>query len=182
MRTFAVLLSLSSAACATAAVPVPNVKNFYELETKTLEGAAAPLSTYAGKVSLVVNTASKCGKTPQYEGLEALYQELKDQGFTILGFPSNDFMGQEPGTAKEIREFCTLKYKVTFPMFEKVRVKGGEKSPLYAYLSAKHPEPSWNFAKYLIGKDGQVVAAFSPGTLPDSAELRKAITEALAAK
>lgn len=137
---------------------------------------------YAGQVLLVVNTASKCGFTPQYEGLEALHAELKDRGFAVLGFPSNDFMGQEPGTEDEIREFCTLTYGVKFPMFEKVVVKGDDATPLYRALrEATGDAPGWNFHKYLIGRDGRVIASYGSRTRPDDAGLRAAIDAALAA-
>lgn len=138
--------------------------------------------TYAGQVLLVVNTASKCGFTPQYEGLEALQKQYAAQGFTVLGFPSNDFMGQEPGSEAEIKEFCTLTYGVKFPMFEKVHVKGPDTTPLYRELAAKTGvAPGWNFHKYLIGRDGQVVANYSSKVKPDDAELVAAIERELKA-
>ena len=122
---------------------------------------------YGDKVLLVVNTASKCGNTPQYEGLEKLYQEYGDKGLVVLGFPSNDFFGQEPGTEEEIQEFCRLTYKVKFPMFEKVTVKEGEAHPFYdALAAAAGTYPTWNFHKYLIGRDGKVIREFSPRTKP----------------
>lgn len=137
---------------------------------------------YAGQVLLVVNTASKCGFTPQYEGLEALHAELSGQGFAVLGFPSNDFMGQEPGTEEEIREFCTNTYGVQFPMFEKVSVKQGQAHPFYAALAGQAQDtwPAWNFHKYLIGRDGTVVGSFGSRTRPDDAGLRAAIQAELA--
>lgn len=147
-----------------------------------LEGQPAPLAQWKGQVALVVNTASKCGLTPQYKGLEALYGEFKDRGFVVLGFPSNDFMGQEPGTAQEIRSFCSLNYKVTFPMFAKVKVKGDGKDGLYAWLTGGGlEEPTWNFTKYLVGRDGKVIARFGPRTTPEDPELRAAIEKALGA-
>lgn len=122
---------------------------------------------YDGKVLLIVNTASKCGNTPQYDGLEKLYQEYGEQGLVVLGFPSNDFFGQEPGTEEEIQEFCRLTYKVQFPMFEKVTVKEGEAHPFYdALAAAAGTYPTWNFHKYLVGRDGQVIREFSPRTKP----------------
>lgn len=137
---------------------------------------------YAGRVLLVVNTASKCGFTPQYEGLEALHAEYAERGFAVLGFPSNDFMGQEPGTEEEIREFCTLTYGVKFPMFEKLVVKGEAADPFYRELAAQGGgAPGWNFHKYLIGRDGQVIQAFGSRVKPDAEELRQAIETALAA-
>ena len=155
--------------------------SFYRLATKTLEGQPADLKTYAGKVALVVNVASQCGYTPQYAGLERLYGDLKGKGFVVLGFPSNDFGGQEPGTAVEIRQFCSVNYDVTFPLFEKVVTQAGAgQSPLYANLQKQSGElPSWNFAKYLVGKDGKVVRFYKSGVKPDDAGLRKDIEAAL---
>lgn len=138
-------------------------------------------SEYSGNVLLIVNTASKCGNTPQYDGLEKLYQEYGDQGLVVLGFPSNDFFGQEPGTEEEIQEFCRLTYKVRFPMFEKVTVKKGNAHPFYDQLAAAAGTyPTWNFHKYLVGRDGQVIREFSPRTQPYDAELVAEIETALA--
>ena len=135
---------------------------------------------YGGKVLLIVNTASKCGNTPQYDGLEKLYQDYGDDGLVVLGFPSNDFMGQEPGTEEQIQEFCRLTYKVRFPMFEKVTVKKGDAHPFYEQLAAKAGTyPPWNFHKYLIGRDGQLISEFSPRTQPDDKRLVEAIRAAL---
>ena len=155
--------------------------SLYRLKTKTLEGEDADLSDYAGKVALLVNVASKCGYTPQYEGLEKLYDELKDKDFVILAFPSNDFRGQEPGTPEEIRKFCTDNYEVSFPLFEKVQTKEGEgQSAIYANLQKQLDElPSWNFCKYLIGKDGKAIKFYASKVKPDDADMRKAIDEAL---
>jgi len=136
---------------------------------------------FAGKVLLIVNTASKCGFTPQYEGLEALHQRLAERGFAVLGFPSNDFMGQEPGTEEQIQEFCTLTYGVKFPMFEKVSVKGEGATPLYQRLQAATGEaPGWNFHKYLVDREGKVVASFGSRTKPDDAALLEKIEALLA--
>jgi len=135
---------------------------------------------YAGKVVLVVNTASKCGNTPQYDALENLYQEYGDDGFVVLGFPSNDFMGQEPGTEEEIQEFCRLTYKVKFPMFEKVTVKKGKAHPFFEQLAATSGTyPTWNFHKFLIGRDGKLITEFSPRTKPDSKAVVSQIESAL---
>lgn len=137
---------------------------------------------YAGQVLLIVNTASKCGYTPQYEGLEALHQRYAAQGFAVLGFPSNDFKGQEPGSEKEIQEFCTLTYGVKFPMFEKVVVTGDGATPLYKSLaSATGTSPAWNFHKYLIGRDGRVVANFPSKVAPDDPAVVAAIERELKA-
>jgi glutathione peroxidase len=136
---------------------------------------------YSGKVLLVVNTASKCGNTPQYDGLEKLNEEYADAGLVVLGFPSNDFMGQEPGTEQQIQEFCRLTYKVKFPMFEKTRVKPDAAHPFFVELAAATGAyPRWNFHKYLIGRDGRVISDFSPRTQPYDSDLVAAIEEALA--
>ena len=138
--------------------------------------------SYGGKVLLLVNTASKCGYTPQYEGLEALHQQLSGRGFAVLGFPSNDFKGQEPGSEAQIQEFCTLTYGVKFPMFEKVQVKGAQATPLYLDLARETGvQPGWNFHKYLIGRDGKVVANFSSKVKPDDPQLVAAIESELKA-
>jgi glutathione peroxidase len=157
------------------------VGSFYDLRTNTLEGKPANLADYRGKVSLVVNVASKCGFTPQYDGLEKLHAEMKGKGFNVLGFPSNDFGGQEPGTAAEIADFCKLTYGVTFPMFEKVVTKpGADQSPIYSYLGTTGNLPAWNFSKYVVGKDGKVVAFFPSKVTPEDPALRQAIAKALA--
>jgi glutathione peroxidase len=138
---------------------------------------------YGGKVLLVVNTASKCGYTPQYEGLEKLHADRANKGFAVIGFPSNQFGGQEPGTEKEIQEFCTLTYGVKFPMFEKTEVKGDGASPFYKNLAKQGGgEPKWNFHKYLIGRDGKIIKGYPSGTKPDDAGLLKDIEAALAVK
>ncbi len=156
--------------------------SFYDLKTSYLDGKPADLSVFRGKVTLVVNVASKCGFTPQYEGLEKLNKELSGKGFAVLGFPSNDFGQQEPGTAQEIAQFCKLTYGVTFPMFSKVVTKPGpDQSPIYKLLGSTGHLPAWNFSKYVVGKDGQILAFFPSDVTPESAELRGAITKALAA-
>ncbi|MEI8313639.1 MAG: glutathione peroxidase [Verrucomicrobiota bacterium] len=150
---------------------------------RTIDGADTSLKAFAGKVVLVVNVASRCGNTPQYAGLEALYKKFGPDGFVVVGFPSNDFGGQEPGTNSEIKEFCSSKYAVTFPLMDKVRVKGPEQSPLYAALTgpqAKFPgDVKWNFGKFLIGGNGAVLARFEPGTKPEDPVVVAAITAAL---
>ena len=156
-------------------------QSFYEFKTKTLKGAPADLGIYKGKVALVVNVASYCGFTPQYKGLEKLHRDMKDQGVVVLGFPSNDFGQQEPGTADEIEQFCKLTYDVTFPMFEKVVTMNGRvQSPIYGWLGKSGHLPAWNFAKYVIGKNGQVVAFFPSDVTPESPQLRSALAKALA--
>ena len=158
------------------------VSSFYDFKTMTLLGKPADLSMYLGKVSLVVNVASKCGFTPQYEGLEGLQREMKGKPFNVLGFPSNDFGGQEPGTAVEIAEFCRLTYDVTFPMFEKVVTKpGAGQSPIYAFLGKSGSLPAWNFAKYVVDKKGVITAFFPSDVTPEAPELRAAIAKAMSA-
>jgi len=154
-----------------------------DIPLKTIRGADASLGDYAGKVLLVVNVASKCGLTPQYEGLEKLYGDYKEDGLVVLGFPANDFAGQEPGTNGEIENFCTTNFGVDFPMFEKITVKGEDKHPLYAELIAESASPgeeiAWNFEKFLVSRDGHVVRRFSPRTTPDDPDLVAAIEAAL---
>jgi glutathione peroxidase len=172
-------LSLLAALGLTAGGSPETHMSLYDLNVTTLEGQPQPLAAYQGKVVLVVNVASECGFTPQYTGLEKLYEDYKDKGFVLLGFPSNDFGAQEPGDAKQIRSFCSTKFHVTFPMFEKIKTKGPGQSPVYALLSASKGEPKWNFHKYLVGKDGQVIEAFPSKVTPESPELRSAIDAAL---
>jgi len=155
--------------------------SFYDLKTKTLLGKDGNLAQFKGKVSLVVNVASKCGFTPQYEGLERLQLEMKGKPFNVLGFPSNDFGQQEPGSSEEIAQFCKLTYDVTFPMFEKVVTKQeAGQSPIYAFLGQSGNLPAWNFAKYVIDKQGRVTAFFPSNVTPDDPKLRDAIAKALA--
>ena len=179
MSLFAVTLSaLTMAVTLSAAAPA----SFYDLKTQTLLGKPADLGDYRGKVTLVVNVASYCGYTPQYKGLEALHREMKDKAFAVLGFPSNDFGEQEPGTAEEIATFCKRTYDVTFPMFSKVVTKAGrDQSPVYSYLGASGHLPAWNFAKYVVGKDGRVRAFFPSDVTPEDPALRRAIADALKA-
>ena len=162
--------------------PVPmGSASLYDLKVTTLAGQPADLAAYRGKVTLVVNVASKCGYTPQYAGLEQLQRELAPKGFTVLGFPSNDFGGQEPGTAEEIQQFCRLTYDVSFPMFAKAVTKPGpQQSPVYAFLGESGSLPQWNFSKYVVDKDGKVEAFFPSRVAPDAPELRAAIEKALA--
>jgi glutathione peroxidase len=156
------------------------VHSFYDLTTKALDGAPADLARYRGTVSLVVNVASFCGYTPQYAGLEKLHREMKGKGVNVLGFPSNDFGGQEPGTAQEIATFCRTNYDVTFPIFEKVVTRNGAgQSPVYAFLGRSGHLPAWNFSKYVIGRNGQVVAFFPSDVTPEDPRLRAAIATVL---
>ena len=159
------------------------VTSFYDLKTRTLDGKPADLTQYRGRVSLVVNVASFCGYTPQYAGLEKLHREMKGNGVNVLGFPSNDFGEQEPGTAEEIATFCRLTYDVTFPMFEKVVTRSGTgQSPVYAFLGRSGNLPAWNFSKYVVDRTGRVVAFFPSDVTPEDSRLRGAIAKALAAK
>ena len=161
------------------AMPMGN-GSFYDLSVKTLAGQPADLGAYRGKVAVVVNVASQCGYTPQYAGLEALYREMAPKGVVLLGFPSNDFGGQEPGTAEEIQQFCKRTYDVTFPLFEKVVTKAGAgQSPVYAFLGESGNLPGWNFSKYVVDRNGKVVAFFPSRVAPDAPELRAAIEKAL---
>ena len=164
-----------------AAETSPSGSALYGLSADTLAGEMQPLAEYQGKVTLVVNVASECGYTRQYSGLQTLHAELKDRGFAVLGFPSNEFGGQEPGSAEEIQQFCTSKYGVTFPMFAKVATKNGDaQSPVYkALTTAAKKQPNWNFCKYLVGKDGEVIGFYPSSVAPASAELRAAIETAL---
>ena len=152
----------------------------YDFRKLASEESINLAEAYSGDVVLVVNTASKCGNTPQYDGLEKLYQEYGDRGLTVVGVPSNDFMGQEPGTEEEIQEFCRLTYKVKFPMTEKTVVKGKDAHPMYVGLAeASGTYPTWNFHKYLIGRDGELIEQFSPRTQPYDDDLVAAIETAL---
>jgi glutathione peroxidase len=154
--------------------------SFHDLTAETIDHKPQPLSAYKGQVLLVVNTASECGSTPQYAGLEQLWREYEGRGLAVLGFPSNDFGAQEPGTDAQIKSFCSINYKVTFPLYAKVGTKGAGKAPVYQFLTAKHGEPTWNFHKYLVGKNGEVIRAFTNDVEPDDPDLRAAIEAALA--
>jgi glutathione peroxidase len=149
-------------------------KSVHDFSPKTIDGQEKPLSDYRGKALLIVNTASRCGFTPQYKGLEELYDQYRVRGFEVLAFPSNDFLGQEPGSDEEIKQFCLTKYSVGFPLFSKISVKGGGIHPLYKYLTKESPFPgdiTWNFNKFLVAPDGRVVARYGSKTDPKSAEL-----------
>ena len=159
--------------------------DIYDFTMKTIDGKDEPLGRYRDKVLLVVNVASQCGLTPQYEGLEALHKEYGARGFTVLGFPCNQFAGQEPGTDAQVKTFCETRFGVTFPMFSKIDVNGADRAPLYAWLTGQPTQPDgpgdikWNFAKFVIGRRGGVVARFAPPTAPGAPEVRGAIEQAL---
>jgi glutathione peroxidase len=160
-------------------------KNLYSFTMADIDGKPVELKKFKGNVVMIVNVASKCGLTPQYNGLQKLYTQYQDEGFVVLGFPANEFGGQEPGTNAEIKEFCSLKYDVTFPMFSKIVVKGEGIHPLYQWLLAStdpKEDIEWNFAKFLIDRDGNVVERFDPRVKPDDAKITSAIEKALAKK
>jgi glutathione peroxidase len=184
MRTGTRLLLAATTALAlgTTAVSGETMSNdsLYSLKATTLSGKPVDLSEFSGRVSLVVNVASQCGFTPQYKGLEALHEEMAARGLVVLGFPSNEFGGQEPGTPEEIQTFCKKNYGVRFPMFSKVVTKPGpDQSPVYAFLTKGGDVPSWNFCKYLVGRDGKVIAFFPSKVAPESKDLRDAVEAAL---
>jgi glutathione peroxidase len=154
-----------------------------EVPVKRIDGSSASLADFAGKVLLVVNVASECGLTPQYAGLQSLYDTYKDRGLVVLGFPANEFGAQEPGSNAQIAQFCTTRFSVSFPMFEKIVVKGGQKHPLYQALLAEQPgggEITWNFEKFIVARDGKVVARFAPATTPSDPKLIAALEAELA--
>jgi len=182
MKTTLLLL----ATIMTTTLSLHAAESIYDIPLKDIDGKNATLNPYAGKVLLVVNVASKCGFTPQYTALEATYQKYQAQGLVVCGFPCNQFGGQEPGTDAEIKAFCTSKYSVTFPMFDKLEVNGANRHPLYVALAGQgSPFPGnikWNFTKFLIGRDGKILNRFDSKVKPDSEEVTKAIEAALAAK
>ena len=157
----------------------------HDFTLNSLTGTPTPLASFKGKVMLLVNVASQCGYTYQYEGLQALYAKYKDQGLVLAGFPANNFGGQEPGSNEEIATFCKAKYGVTFPMFSKISVKGSDEAPLYKFLTDKSTNPTfggdiqWNFTKFLVDRNGKVIARFEPGVEPNSKELESAVMKAL---
>jgi glutathione peroxidase len=181
VRKFAFFLMM----CVTGGVMSAAVKSIYDFTLKSIDGQPVSLSEYHGKVLLLVNVASKCGFTPQYAGLESLYEKYKSQGFVIVGVPANNFAGQEPGTNEEIKKFCSNKYNVTFPMMAKVSVLGPDKTPLYVFLTDKSTDPQlagdikWNFTKFLFDRNGKPVARFEPNVTPDSPQVTSAIESAL---
>jgi glutathione peroxidase len=161
------------------------MKSIYDFKVADIEGNDVNLSDYKGKVLLIVNVASKCGFTPQYKGLQKIYGDYKDKGFEILAFPSNDFMGQEPGTNEQIKSFCQLNYNVGFPLFSKISVKGKDIHPLYKFLTEKNTNPkfagaiTWNFNKFLIDRNGNIINRFDSKAEPQNPEIIKAIEDAL---
>jgi glutathione peroxidase len=173
-------LLLLQVVCAQAA------DSIFDIPLKDIDGKPTSLKAYEGKVLLIVNVASKCGYTPQYAGLEALYDKYKDKGLLVLGFPCNQFGGQEPGTNEQIKEFCSSKYQVTFPLFDKIEVNGSNRNQLYTMLAGEgSPFPGnikWNFNKFLIGRDGKILKRFESKVKPDSAEMIQAVEAALAGK
>ena len=180
-KTFLSLVLLFAASFLLAA----NAKNIYDFTMNSIDGKPVSLKSYKGKVVLLVNVASKCGYTPQYAGLESLYEKYKDRGFVIVGVPANNFAQQEPGTNEEIKTFCSRKYNVSFPMMSKVSVLGEDKTPLYRYLTDRNSDPKfggdikWNFTKFLFDRNGNPVARFEPAVTPDSAEVQSAVESAL---
>lgn len=182
---FTLGLSLVGVSCSSLAVDPPEVKSPLDLTVKNIEGSDVNLSQYKGKAVLIVNVASKCGLTPQYDALEAVYRKYKDRGLVVLGFPANNFLGQEPGTNEEIATFCRTKFDVSFPMFAKISAKGEDIAPLYAWLTSEKSNPGfsgdieWNFGKFLVDPSGKVVARFHPKKKPDAAEVTAAIEKAL---
>mgnify|MGYP001419291801 CR=1 FL=1 len=186
MNPFARLLSLAAVTVLPLAAPSAQAGTVTEIPLKDLQGRPTTLKAQNARVLLVVNVASKCGLTPQYSALEKLHREYKAQGFSVVGVPSNDFNGQEPGTPEEIAAFCKDRYDVTFPLMEKVHVKGPGQHPLYAALTGSDSpfpgEVKWNFGKFLVSADGKILARFEPRTAPDAPEVAEAIKKALAAK
>ena len=173
---------------AGSAMALAAAGSIYDFTMKSIDGQPVSLKSYKGKVVLLVNVASKCGFTPQYTALESLYEKYKDRGLVIVGVPANNFMQQEPGTNEEIKTFCSRKYNVTFPMMAKVSVLGDDKTPLYQYLTDKSSDPKfggdikWNFTKFLIDRNGNLVQRFEPPVKPDSPEVQSSIESSLASK
>ena len=188
MKRLIALTSLAVLTGCVAAQKEVDVNSIHDIEVKTIAGETLKLEAYKGKTLLIVNTASKCGFTGQYEGLQKLHETYEDRGLVVLGFPSNDFMKQEPGSNEEIASFCQINYGVTFPMFEKISVKGDEQSALYTYLTSKKSNPefggkiSWNFNKFLVSADGKVINRFGSRTKPSDPKLTAAVEAALEAQ
>jgi len=181
----AAAFGVSSSSFASAPITGEKMNSIYDFSLKDIDHKEVALSQYRGKVVMIVNVASRCGFTPQYEGLQKIYMKYKDRGFVILGFPANNFMAQEPGTDEEIKTFCSAKYSVTFPIFSKISVKGDDIHPLYKLLTSKDTNPEfggdikWNFSKFLVDKNGKVIARFEPAIKPESDPVIQAIEKAL---
>ena len=181
MRKLILILTLCLACASLSAEP----KSIYEFTMNSIDGQPVSLKSFQGKVVLLVNVASKCGFTPQYTALEAVYEKYKSRGLVIVGIPANNFMSQEPGTNEEIKTFCSTKYNVTFPMMAKISVKGDDQTPLYTFLTGKATDPQfagdikWNFTKFLFDRNGNPVARFEPKVTPDSGDVTAAIESAL---
>jgi glutathione peroxidase len=179
-------MMIIAGALAAAVCLADSVKNVAEIPLKDIDGKETTLKGQKAQVMLVVNVASKCGLTPQYSGLEKLQRKYKEKGFSVVGFPCNDFLGQEPGTPLQIKEFCKSTYEVSFPLMEKIHVKGSEQHPLYAALTGKDAafpgDIEWNFGKFLVTADGKVLKRFTPRTSPDDPQVIQAIEAALSAK
>ena len=182
------ILVISSILLAKNFAPSPSTniaKSIHDFSVKNIDGQEVKLSSYKGKVALVVNVASKCGYTPQYDGLQAIYTKYKDKGLVVLGFPANNFMGQEPGTNEEIKTFCQTKFNVSFPLFAKISVKGDDMHPLYQFLTSKETNPdfagniTWNFNKFLVDQNGKVIARFETKEKPEGEIITQAIEAAL---
>ena len=186
MPRLASLLAAFAVVAASAQAQEAKPMSPLDFKVKDIDGTEVDLAKYKGEVVLIVNTASFCGNTPQYKGLEALYEKYKEKGFAVLAFPANEFGAQEPGTDAEIKEFCTSKYHVTFPVFSKIKVKGDGIDPLYQYLTGKDTDAnfagdvSWNFAKFLVNRKGEVVARFAPGDKPETDKVTSEVEKALA--
>jgi glutathione peroxidase len=182
------LMTVSSLAVVSAEDPSKKPTSVLDFHMKDIDGKDVDLAKYQGKVLMVVNTASQCGLTPQYKNLEAIYEKYKDQGFEILAFPANEFGSQEPGDNSQIKEFCSTKYKVSFPLFSKIVVDGGSKHPLYQFLTSESTNPkfagkiAWNFTKFLVNRKGEVIQRFEPKESPSSAKVTDAVEKALAEK
>lgn len=181
MKSLSLLIILSMV---TVTAGDKTAESVYEFKLTNIDGKETPLSEFQGKVLLIVNTASECGFTPQYEGLQATHEEYSDDGLVVMGFPANNFGGQEPGTDDEIKKFCKVNYGVSFPMFSKISVKGDDQHPLFTYLtSAENPdftgEIKWNFEKFLINKQGKLIHRFRSDVKPQSDEIKKAIEKEL---
>jgi glutathione peroxidase len=186
-QQFFIIISIAVLAAGIVLAATAPARGVLDFSLADISGQETPLAQFQGKVLLLVNTASKCGLTPQYKALEEVYKRYQDRGLVVVGFPANDFLGQEPGTNAQIKEFCLINYGVSFPMFAKISVRGKNIHPLYKFLVDKETNPrfagkiSWNFTKFLVDRQGQVVARFEPRTVPDDPAVIAAIEKALQA-